>query len=361
LNPTFYGNATTVTSLAATPTVVYALIEGYQIVVFGPGSTTTTFTPQTSMGAGYNYQVSIRVDAAGNLYDSNQSGIIEFPPGTTGNSNNGGATPEKTIGSNGTPFAVSPSGTIYQADLPAEPVRIPNYGYIGNGNYTVPTATTKVDVFAAGSTTQTGSVAGPFYSTPMIADASGHLLNVGVVNDVEQFSTTITGTQAPEASFSDFFASTLSSTVLPYDSTGVAIDSKNNLYVASTLSNSIAVFAPGAATPTRTIVGLKTKLYHPQGMAIDAAGNLYVGSVGAGILVFGANANGNVPPAFTDASGAYFLAIGPATIVQSQKSAGRTNEAGSPYGAPLGMARPERGQLTPGGYFARFRRGTGQR
>jgi hypothetical protein len=369
--PTFYNYPVVVTSLAATSTVLYSLNSGYQITAFGPGSKATTFTPEQKVGGqGYNVY-SLRVDAAGDLFASASlgvsgtagNGIIEFPVGSKPNSD-GAEIPTKTFGSSsafGNPFAVSPAGTVYEdAALPEPSIESVHDGYFF-GNYTAPMFTTSVNVFSGGSTTATSNLTGAFYSTAFIADATGHLFNVGVDNDVEQLSASGSGLQAPAASFSDFLASTLSATANSYDSSGVALDSKNNLYVASTLTNSISVFAPGATTPSREIVGLKTMLYHPQGMVIDAAGNLYVGSVGTGILVFGPSANGNVAPSFVDLPGSYFLAIGPSPATAKTSMQRAAGEAASGYGAPLGFGRPESGQLTPAAYFARFRQASGQR
>jgi hypothetical protein len=365
--PMFYSEFASVTSLAASSTILYSLNEGDEIEQFGPGNAVSSYFPEVNDdGAGYAPS-SIRTDAAGNLYGqatgdfgSTPMGIIEFPPNPPLDPNgNGGAVPAKIIGNEGNPFAVSPSGTVYVAHTALLTTQQQAHSNALFGNYTAPDATTSVDVFASGSTTSTGSLTGPFYSTGFISDAAEHLFDIGITNVVDQFSETASGTQAPQAIYSDVVASTLSATPLSYDSNGVALDASGNLYVASTLTNSIAIFPPGASTPSRSIIGPKTLLYHPQGMTIDAAGNLYVASVGAGILVFGPSANGNVAPSFVDTSGAYFLAIGPASRTASAML--RERAAASPYGARLGFAPPEHSQLTPGAYFARLRQGNVQR
>ena len=42
------------------------------------------------------------------------------------------------------------------------------------------------------------------------------------------------------------------------------VDAGGNLYVASPLSNSVQVYAPGAATPSRSIIGPHTQLLGPK-------------------------------------------------------------------------------------------------
>jgi N-acetylneuraminic acid mutarotase len=59
-----------------------------------------------------------------------------------------------------------------------------------------------------------------------------------------------------------------------YDIYDVAVDAAGNRYVAESLPNRVALFAPGSTTPTSFFTGVST----PTWLAFDPAGNLYVAS-----------------------------------------------------------------------------------
>ena len=95
-----------------------------------------------------------------------------------------------------------------------------------------------------------------------------------------------------------------------YSPSAVARDKNGRLYVASSWTSTIAIFAPGAdedAPPIGSIRGGNTGLDHPAGIAIDSSGKLYVANLGiasydtkfdspGGITVYAAGAEGNVAP-----------------------------------------------------------------
>src|SRR5579863_1728435 len=91
-----------------------------------------------------------------------------------------------------------------------------------------------------------------------------------------------------------------SNTMLAYPS-GLAMDSRNNIYVAN-INNSITVYAASAegnVAPIRTIEGTNTRLNHPAGLAIDSHDELYVANNHGKddpITVYARNANGNAAP-----------------------------------------------------------------
>ena len=90
------------------------------------------------------------------------------------------------------------------------------------------------------------------------------------------------------------------------DPAGIAVDSSGNMYVANVASSSVTEYAAGAngnARPIRTIGGSNTGLLLPTGVALNPVnGDIYVaeGSTAPSnlgfVIVYGADANGNVAP-----------------------------------------------------------------
>ena len=121
-------------------------------------------------------------------------------------------------------------------------------------------------------------------------------------SEVLRFGANVLGTPAPTFTLPASYSS------------AVTFDLHANMYVASfpNTGPQIAVYAPvsgsttGAyqATPFATIAGASTQLEDPVGLNTDASGKLYVADVGkAAILIFAADANGNVAPSGTIPSG----------------------------------------------------------
>ena len=95
--------------------------------------------------------------------------------------------------------------------------------------------------------------------------------------------------------------------------TGVAVDSKGNIYVSNAGNincdlgpYSVTVYPAGSngnVTPSATITGSNTGLSCPTGIAVDSGGNIYVanllGDVDGSITVYPAGSNGNVTPSAT--------------------------------------------------------------
>jgi len=88
--------------------------------------------------------------------------------------------------------------------------------------------------------------------------------------------------------------------------TGVAVDSKGQIYVANAALDTIQVFAAGAgagASPIRTIAGPNAALHTPIKLVIDSSDNLYVanrnnGGIngGSSVAVFAPGAHDDAPP-----------------------------------------------------------------
>jgi hypothetical protein len=95
------------------------------------------------------------------------------------------------------------------------------------------------------------------------------------------------------------------------DARGIAVDPKGTLIVANasglSTGNGVLVFPAGSdgdLRPRATISGAKTGIDWPVGVALDRLGNIYVADAGrygspAGIRVYSAGSNGNVPPIVT--------------------------------------------------------------
>ena len=115
-----------------------------------------------------------------------------------------------------------------------------------------------------------------------------------------------------------------------YGSSGVAVDSDRNIYVASLSGNakletamsdsfssgSVTVYAAGATgnvAPVRKISGPNTALEVPFGVALDSDRNIYVANYIGGITAYPAGANGNVAP-FKDLTGPNTLLRSPASV-----------------------------------------------
>jgi len=85
--------------------------------------------------------------------------------------------------------------------------------------------------------------------------------------------------------------------VISESGAGMAIDRNNVLYVANETGATVDLFAPGAATPGAQIGGVKTGLVEPVSVALDAALNVYVFDLATQtISEFAAGATGNVAP-----------------------------------------------------------------
>jgi hypothetical protein len=138
----------------------------------------------------------------------------------------------------------------------------------------------------------------------------------GVADSVLEFSATANGSVSPAATLTGPAGVVFKS---------VAVDTSGNLYIVSSAPTpEILVNASGTSgtwVPTRTIAGGLTTLTAPTGVAIDGSGQIYVldNSVTSGpvILVFAANATGDVAPIRTISS---FSMTNPFSIAVSNTS-----------------------------------------
>lgn len=130
---------------------------------------------------------------------------------------------------------------------------------------------------------------------------TGTTFNSAAADNILKFSASATGSAVPTSAFSGPQGLFI---------VGVTTDSAGNIYAAgndSAGAGQILVYsstASGTATPIRTIAGSSTTLSKIRGIALDS-GQIYVTSyvglnaVSNSVLVFAANANGNVAPTRT--------------------------------------------------------------
>lgn len=87
------------------------------------------------------------------------------------------------------------------------------------------------------------------------------------------------------------------------DPTGIALDSRGNIYVANWRAGSVTIYPSGAngdAAPIATIRGPNTGLTIPTGIALDSEENIYVTNYGfppstfGSVVIYPAGSNGNV-------------------------------------------------------------------
>jgi len=311
------------TSAAA---IFVANLRGY-VTVYALGSNGDVAPISTIDGAATRLSEpeSIALDAKGNIYVTCQnwansvtylgSSILVFSAGSRGN-----AAPIAAIAGPHTglrtsfSLAVDPSGNIYVARS------------IGNDG---PMA---VETFAAGSNGDVkprATIVGPNIGTSGLAiDPKGTLFlgnpsQLSKGNGVLVFPAGSNGNAVPSAVISEANGDN--------GPAGVALDPRGNIYVLNAarldVPANIRVYSAGSndnVTPTATISGANTGLIGRavRGIALDSKENIYVTSDGhdsteSSITVFAPGSNGNVKPIAvisgdnTGLSGAIGIAIGP--------------------------------------------------
>jgi hypothetical protein len=135
-----------------------------------------------------------------------------------------------------------------------------------------------------------------------VVGSSGTLLYAvnGGNSSITAYPTAASGNTAPVITIAG-------SNTLLHTPLGIGFDAQGDMFVTNTSAcppyNDVAIteYAPGAngnVNPIREISGPKTMLNTPFGVAVDLSGKIYVADPAVGVLVYAANANGNVAPLF---------------------------------------------------------------
>jgi len=289
--------------------IVYGASDTTPTRTFGNGSLTTPSGIAVGAdGTAYVAQGNVGVVTA------NDAVISVYAAGSTGTQ-----APSRTLNV----AATYPQALVTSVGVDANGVLYVNPVVAGN-----PAGAPTVAAYAAGasgSQAPARTVTDPLVQLDSTAGLAvmtlGNMFVVGTwSNTVFAYPISSSGTVSPSRRLSYVAASTRgnnqinSNFACPMGLCGAAstyVDSHDNLYVSSFVSNSIQVYPPGAGTPSRAIIGPNTQLLQPQGMVVDAAGNLFVQSR-TGTLVFGPAANGDATPLrILNAQGAPAIGPGP--------------------------------------------------
>lgn len=257
------------------------------IYAFSTSGALTSHIATSTNGLGW--VTGLAIDASGDLVAQSVS-----IGGTTGQtalfvySTAGGLSgPTKTIpngtavpGIAGNRIAVNAAGDVYELigpSLSATGVEVYEFSLNGTSGTPIGSFTDNQTSFDA----QTG----------IAVDAGGRIYVSSLdENIVNVFAAATNGSNvSPVASYWDYTASTLNVRGVTLGTDG------KTLYATSCDTDSVSVYASGASSAARSIVGPSTKLVCPFAVAVDAAGTMYVGDA-MGVSTFAAGTSGNVAP-----------------------------------------------------------------
>jgi sugar lactone lactonase YvrE len=275
-------------------------------------------------GTGLSYPIGIALDSSGNIYVANaetantgsnpaSASITVYPAGSNGN-----AAPSAVIAGGNTGLnypqgiALDSAGNLY-----AE-------GYVSEVGYSINTYPNGSNGNVSPTATIAGADTGLYGPIGIALDSAG---NIYVSNNYDETTQRGSVTVYPAGSSGNAVPTvtiTSSYTGIDYAS-GIAVDSKGNIYVANELGGatedgSITIYSAGSfatGPPVATIAGDNTELSYPFRIALDSSGNIYVLNSGDAITVYPAGSNGDVTPNATlniDQSGknsATGMAVGP--------------------------------------------------
>ena len=271
-----------------------------------PANSSGTISPISTINLPANLILgSLTTDSSGNIYVATSSDIREYAAGSTGN-----ATPLRILPANATTtigvvngLAVDSSGNLFVSE---ERAGIAVFTAAQNGSV-APSR------YILGASQPGGGLSTLELPGAIAVDASGNLYIANqnsnfTAGSIVVFGPTATGNVAPARVITGAL------TMMNGAPTGLATDLADNLYAASnnltTAGPSVLVFAAeadGNIAPTRTISGSSTRLGMLWNVTVDPAANIYVVTDGTPftnsltaiptILNFSAGASGNIAPA----------------------------------------------------------------
>jgi len=217
----------------------------------GVGAPGYSSTPAAA-GTGYNQDVSVAIDAAGNVYvaDKFNTAIKKIPAA-------GGSQVTIPTGYTGPGFygiAIDPAGNFYLSDQS------------NNAVFKFP---------AGGGTLQQ---IGTGFNSPggLAVDATGNVYVADIGNNaIKEILASNGNTVTLASGLGNGFA--------------VAVDAAGNVYVAATFNNTVKKLPAGGGSPVNIGSGFST----PEGVAVDAVGNVYVSDFDSKSVKLISAANGN--------------------------------------------------------------------
>jgi hypothetical protein len=180
----------------------------------------------------------------------------------------------------------------------------------------------------------------PSQTNAVAFDSTGQLFVTAALPDggrtIDVFAPGANGCATPERTIADYG--------------GLAIDSKNVLYVATRTTPTIDIFPAGSSIMEAQIAGTKTGLEAPNTVAVDASRNVYVFDTKTStISEFAAGATGNVAPIRTIAGSKTGLRgeNGFSFGLAISKTSGKIFVSNSGSNAILGFAATASGNVAP--------------
>jgi sugar lactone lactonase YvrE len=287
------------------PVVRHEKNDRGRITVYAAGSDGNVAPIATISGAatGLSYPIGIALDSSWNIYVANAltantgsnpigPSITVYPAGSNGN-----AAPSAVIAGANTGLnysqgiALDSAGNLYTE------------GYVSEVGYSINTypAGSNGNVFP--TATIVGADTGLYGPNGIALDSAG---NIYVSNNYDETTQRGSVTVYPAGSSGDAVPTvTITSSYNGIDfPSGIAVDSKGNIYVANEFGGarqdgSVTIYSAGSfatGPPVATITGDNTELTYPFGIALDSSGNIYVLNGGDVITVYPAGSNGDVTP-----------------------------------------------------------------
>jgi gliding motility-associated-like protein len=231
-----------------------------------------------SLGSGFSLPTGVAIDASGNIYEADNTGVIkEIPAG------GGSVTTFATGFSHPQGLAVDVSGNVYVSDMTNAVYKIPA------GGGTAVTLATGFGVPQGITLDAAGNVYVADYSNNAVRKipagggsvttiGSGFILPTGVAVDgagnvyVCSIGSEVMGTVQEVPANGGSIINLVSAGSVKYPE-NLVIDGGGNLYITDSGNNLVREIPAGGGS----LVTLGSGFLRPQGIALDASGNLYIG------------------------------------------------------------------------------------